>query len=162
MTENLPPAFDKKKIINFLIPTLIVLVAFTLRIVDLDGAPPGITHDEAAHLNDAQRIVDGYRPIYLTTAYGREPFFDYITATFVYAFGMTIKTGRLVSALWGTALVVLVYAWCRNAFDRNIAILSAILLAISFWPVSTSRQILRSVTMPVLLTAAIFFFWKAV
>jgi hypothetical protein len=43
--------------------TLIVLIAFGLRVWALDEVPPGVTHDEAAHLQDAQRIWDGARPI---------------------------------------------------------------------------------------------------
>jgi hypothetical protein len=33
-------------------------------------------------------------------------------------------------------------------------------MAVAFWPLSTSRQALRSITMPVLLTGAIWFFWR--
>ena len=142
--------------------TLIVLIAFALRVWALDEVPPGVTHDEAAHLQDAGRIWDGARPIYLTTAYGREPFFDYATAPLVGLLGMRVTTGRLASALWGTSLVALLYAWVARAFDRPTALLAAGLLALSFWPLSTSRQILRSITMPVLLMAAAGLYWQAI
>jgi 4-amino-4-deoxy-L-arabinose transferase-like glycosyltransferase len=140
----------------------IILVAFALRVWALDSVPPGLTHDEAAHLHDAQRIWEGARPIYLTSAYGREPLYDYVSAPLVGLSGMRVLTGRLVSALWGTALVGLLYAWVARAFDRPTATLAAALMALSFWPLSTSRQILRSITMPVLLTAALLLFWQAV
>lgn len=155
-------AGKKNHVEHLLIPAAIILAAFLFRVAALNNAPPGLTHDEAAHLNDAQRIVDGYRPIYLTTAYGREPLYDYVSAPFDCLFGLSIKTGRLVSALWGTGLVALVYALCITMFDRPTAILSAFLIAVSFWPVATSREILRSVSMPVLLTAAVLLFWKSV
>jgi 4-amino-4-deoxy-L-arabinose transferase-like glycosyltransferase len=141
---------------------LITLVGFGLRVWALDQVPPGVTHDEAAHLHDAQRIWQGYRPIYLTTAYGREPLYDYALAPLVGLLGMSVTTGRLASALWGTALVVLLYAWVLRAFDRPTAILAAGLVAVSFWPVATSRQVLRSITMPGMLTAAILLFWVGV
>ena len=146
---------------NWLPIALIVLVAFGLRIRELNEAPPGVTHDEAAHLQDAQRIWDGARPIYLTTAYGREPFFDYATAPLVGLLGMTVTTGRLAAALWGTALVAVLYIWVLRASDRRTALLAAGLLAVSFWPLATGRQILRSGTLPVLLTAALGMFWRA-
>jgi len=148
--------------ISKLAPFLIILIAFAFRVWALDTAPPGLTHDEAAHLHDAQRIWDGYRPIYLTSAYGREPLYDYATAPWVGLLGLSIHTGRLVSAVWGTALVGLLYAWVARALDRTTATLAAALMALSFWPLSTSRQILRSITMPTLLAAALFTFWRAV
>ena len=148
--------------ISKLAPFLIILIAFAFRVWALDTVPPGLTHDEAAHLHDAQRIWDGYRPIYLTSAYGREPLYDYATAPWVGLLGLSIHTGRLVSAVWGTALVGLLYAWVARALDRTTATLAAALMALSFWPLSTSRQILRSITMPTLLAAALLTFWRAV
>jgi hypothetical protein len=62
---------------------LILLVGATLRLARLTEVPPGLTHDEAAHLQDARRIWEGARPIYLTSGYGREPFYDYVTAPLV-------------------------------------------------------------------------------
>jgi 4-amino-4-deoxy-L-arabinose transferase-like glycosyltransferase len=141
---------------------LITLVAFGLRVWALDAVPPGVTHDEAAHLHDAQRIWEGYRPLYLTTAYGREPLYDYASAPLVGLLGMKVPTGRLASALWGTALVVLLYGWVLRAFDRPTAILAAGLVAVSFWPVATSRQILRSITIPAVLVGAVLMFWQGV
>lgn len=140
---------------------LILLLAFGLRVWGLEAAPPGVTHDEAAHLHDAQRIWEGARPIYLTTAYGREPLYDYVAAPLVGLLGRQVGVGRLISALWGTALVALVYGWARRAFDRPVGLLAAALLAVSFWPLATSRQILRSISMPVMLTAGMLFFWGA-
>ncbi len=143
-------------------PLLIILVAFGLRVWALDTVPPGLTHDESAHLHDALRIWEGDRPIYLTSAYGREPLYDYANAPLVGLVGMEVFTGRLASAWWGTVLVALLYAWVARALDRPSALLAAALLALSFWPLSTSRQILRSTALPTLLTAAMWLFWRAV
>ncbi len=142
--------------------TLILLVAFGLRVWSWDEAPPGITHDEAAHLHDARRIWEGARPIYWDTAYGREPLFDYATAPLVGLLGMKVSTGRLSASIWGTALVAVLYAWAVQAFDRRTALMAAGLMAISFWPLATSRQILRSGMLPVLVTGAMALFWRAV
>ncbi|MCP4533780.1 MAG: phospholipid carrier-dependent glycosyltransferase, partial [Delftia sp.] len=140
----------------------IILIAFALRVWALDDAPPGLTHDEAAHLHDAQRLWEGYRPIYLTSAYGREPLYDYAAAPLVGLAGMRVFSGRFASALWGTALVALVYAWTARALDRPTALLASALMALSFWPLSTSRQALRSIANPATLTAALLLFWQAV
>lgn len=144
-----------------LLPALIVLGAFAVRTWSLESAPPGVTHDEAAHLHDARRISEGYYPIYLPTAYGREPLYDYFSAPLVNWLGMNVWTGRLISAFWGTVLVALVFRWCRQALDWTTAVIAEALIAFSFWPLSTSRQILRSITLPVVVTAALTILWFA-
>jgi hypothetical protein len=58
--------------------------------------------------------------------------------------------------------VALLYAWTARALDRPTALLAAAFMALSFWPLSTSRQALRSITNPVTLTAALPLFWQAV
>jgi len=140
--------------------TLVLLVAAGLRLARLAEVPPGVTHDEAAHLQDARRIWEGARPIYLTSGYGREPLYDYATAPLVGLLGMRVFTGRLSSALWGVALVALTYSALRGPLGRPGALGAALLMAVSFWPLSTSRQVLRSITMPTLLAGAMGLFWR--
>lgn len=138
----------------------VLLVAAAFRLARLGEVPPGVTHDEAAHLQDARRIREGARPIYLTSGYGREPFYDYVTAPLVGLLGMRETTGRLSSAVWGLALVALTYAALRGPLGEAGALGAALLMAVSFWPLSTSREILRSITMPALFTAAMVLFWR--
>lgn len=145
-----------------LLLTVALLIAAALRLAQLDDVPPGVTHDEAAHLQDARRIWEGARPIYQTSGYGREPFYDYVTAPLVGLLGMRVIAGRLTSALWGLALVALTYRALRGPLGRAGALGAALLMAVSFWPLSTSRQALRSITMPVLFTGAMALFWRGV
>lgn len=142
-----------------LVMTLILLLAAGLRLARLAEVPPGVTHDEAAHLEDAWRILHGARPIYLTSGYGREPLYDYATAPLLGLLGMRVVAGRLSSAVWGLALVALTYAALRGPLGRRGALGAALLMSVSFWPLSTSRQALRSITMPVLFAAAMTLFW---
>jgi 4-amino-4-deoxy-L-arabinose transferase-like glycosyltransferase len=140
--------------------TLILLLAAALRLYRLDVVPPGVTHDEAAHLQDARRIWEGARPIYLESAKGREPFFDYVTAPLVGLAGMRVFTGRFSAVMWGLALVALTYVLLRPVLGWAGATGAALLMAVAFWPLATSRQALRSITMPVLLTGAVWLFWQ--
>ncbi|HIE37988.1 MAG TPA: hypothetical protein EYH30_03235 [Anaerolineales bacterium] len=139
---------------------LILLVGAALRLAHLTEAPPGLTHDEAAHLQDARRIWEGARPIYLTSGYGREPFYDYVTAPLVGLLGMRVYTGRFSSVVWGLGLIALTYLALRGPLGRSGALGAALLMAVSFWPLSTSRQALRSITMPALFTAAMALIWR--
>ena len=136
---------------------LILLVAALLRLWQLHSVPPGLTHDEANNVHDAAAVLDGLRPAYFPVAQGKEPLYPYSVALLMAAFGPSAWAMRLTSALWGLALVVLIYAWARRAFGPTIALLTAAGLAVGFWPVTTSRMGLRAIALPVLFTAAIYF-----
>jgi 4-amino-4-deoxy-L-arabinose transferase-like glycosyltransferase len=140
---------------------IILFAAALLRFADLSQVPPGLTHDEANHGLDAWGVVNGVRPIYFTVGYGREPLFDYTTAILMTFLGPSYLAGRLTSAFISLILVAATYAWVRRAFNHRTGLLASAALAVSFWPVMTGRQALRSGTLPVLLALAAYFFWQA-
>ncbi|HEC23613.1 MAG TPA: phospholipid carrier-dependent glycosyltransferase [Chloroflexi bacterium] len=134
---------------------LILVLGAALRVVALDSAPPGLTHDEADHGMDAAGVLEGRRPIYFTVGYGREPLYDYVTAGVMLIVGRSYLASRLTAALFGTVLLILTYLWVRRATQNGgLALATMAGLAFSFWGISTSRQALRSVTLPVLYMAA--------
>jgi hypothetical protein len=77
-------------------------------------------------------------------------------------FGENYLTLRIVSALVGLLLIVVMHFWVRRAFDVPTAIATSAFLATSLWAVMVSRQALRSALLPVLFAAAVFFMWQAV
>ena len=141
---------------------VILIIAAWFRFYALDTIPPGFTHDEAGHGHDAIAITHGARPLYETVGYGREPLYDYVVAWVMPIFGENYLTLRIVSALAGLLLIVVMHFWVRRAFDVPTAIATSAFLATSFWAVMVSRQALRSALLPVLFAASIFFMWQAV
>lgn len=134
---------------------VILLLAVALRLYRLDSVPPGLTHDEANYIPDAISILRGARPLYFPVPQGKEPLYLYSVALMMAIVGQAPFVLRLTSAFWGILLVALTYAWARRNFGRPVALWTAAGLALSFWGVSTSRMGLRSVTLSVLLTAAL-------
>jgi 4-amino-4-deoxy-L-arabinose transferase-like glycosyltransferase len=141
---------------------VILVIAAWFRFYALDTIPPGFTHDEAGHGHDAVAIAQGARPLYETVGYGREPLYDYVVAWLMPIFGESYLTLRIVSALAGLLLIVVMHFWVRRAFDVPTAIATSAFLATSFWAVMVSRQALRSALLPVLFAAAVYFMWQAV
>jgi len=141
---------------------VILIIAAWFRFYQLDTIPPGFTHDEAGHGHDAIAIAHGARPVYETVGYGREPLYDYVVAWVMPIFGEDYLTLRIVSALAGLLLIVVMHFWVRRAFDVPTAIATSAFLATSFWAVMVSRQALRSALLPMLFAASIFFMWQAV
>jgi 4-amino-4-deoxy-L-arabinose transferase-like glycosyltransferase len=140
----------------------ILAIAALFRFYQLATVPPGFTHDEAGHGHDAIAIVQGARPLYETVGYGREPLYDYVVAMFMPFLGENYLTLRIVSALSGLLLIIVMHFWVRRAFDVPTAIATSAFLATSFWATMVSRQALRSALLPLLFTASIFFMWQAV
>ncbi len=140
---------------------LILFLAAALRLWRLDRVPPGLTHDEAGHGQDAIAILHGARPLYETIGYGREPLYDYVVAAFMAALDRADYVAlRATSATFGLLAVVTTYLWTRRAFGPWEAILASAWLAGSFWAVSASRQALRSAMLPALLAAAAYAWWR--
>lgn len=146
---------DRLTRLELILFILIVITGGALRLIALDGAPPGLTHDEADHALDAAGVLEGQRPIYFTVGYGREPLYDYTTALVMLAAGKSYFASRLTAALFGIGLMILSYLWVRlSTQNRWLALATMAGLAVGFWSVSTSRQALRSITLPVLYMAA--------
>ncbi len=146
---------DRSRRLEVALFVLVLTVGAALRLAQLDQAPPGLTHDEADHGVDAAGVLEGRTPIYFTVGYGREPLYDYVTAAVMRITGPGFMAGRLTAAFFGLWLLVLTYAWVRLATqNRWLALATMAGLAVSFWGVSTSRQALRSITLPVLYMAA--------
>ncbi|PIE81706.1 MAG: hypothetical protein CSA11_03395 [Chloroflexi bacterium] len=139
---------------------LVLLTAVCLRLFALTAAPPGLTHDEADHGITALSIVKGARHIYFTIGYGREPLFDYATALLMAVTRPTFLGGRLTAVFFSLIMISGMSAWVRRAFDRQTAVFTAASLAVSFWPVMTARQSLRSITLPALFVLAVYLFWR--
>jgi 4-amino-4-deoxy-L-arabinose transferase-like glycosyltransferase len=138
---------------------LILLAAAVLRLAAIDDIPPGLTHDEADHGLDAWGVVQGVRPIYFTVGYGREPLYDYSTAVLMSFLGPTYLAGRLTAVFFSLIFIAGTYAWVRKAFNQQTALLTAAGLAVGFWPLMTSRQGLRSITLAAVLSLTTYFFW---
>ncbi|GAB4470593.1 MAG: hypothetical protein Kow00124_06860 [Anaerolineae bacterium] len=142
---------------------IILAAAGALRFTALDAVPPGLTHDEADHGLDAAGVLDGIRPVYFTVGYGREPLYDYSTALVMLLVGRSYLAGRITAALYGMALLLLVYGWVvRAAQNRRLALATIAALAVSFWAVSVSRHALRTITLPTLYMAAALAMWKGI
>jgi 4-amino-4-deoxy-L-arabinose transferase-like glycosyltransferase len=139
---------------------LIFLIAFTLRIFHLTDIPPGLTHDEANHGREALGILDGVFLFFFPFNYGSEPLYSYTIAGSMLVLGKNLLALRWVNVVFGLAAIAMTYAWVARAFNRRMALLAAALMAVSFWPLATSRQALRAGMLPLFVATAVWFFWQ--
>ena len=140
---------------------VVLLLAFALRVIGLESAPPGLSHDEAHNGIVAIQVLEGQqRPIFFEINKGIEPLIIYLEALAFYLFGIGPVPLRLVNVMCGLLTVALVYPLAVRLFDRRVALLAAAGLAISFWAIFVSRLTLRAVTLPPLLILTIYCLWR--
>lgn len=140
---------------------LTLLLAFALRVIALQSAPPGLSHDEAYNGIAAMQVLAGeQRPVFFEINKGIEPLIIYLEALAFYLFGIGPVPMRLVNVMCGLLTVALVYPLTVRLFDRRVALLAAAGLALSFWAIFVSRLTLRAVTLPPLLILTIYCLWR--
>ena len=141
---------------------LILLLALAFRLFRLTEIPPGLTHDEANHGREAIEILDGVFRYYFPLNYGSEPLYSYTVAGTMVLLGENLFALRLVNVLLGLAAIVATAVWARGAFDKVTALLAAGLMAVSFWPLASSREALRAGMLPFFMVLAVWFYWQIV
>ncbi|MFN8475995.1 MAG: hypothetical protein U0822_27725 [Anaerolineae bacterium] len=142
-----------------------VVVGAAFRLWGLNHFPPGLSVDEAYNLIDAQRILDGARPLFLPDNAGREALYSYWQAILVAFLGPDALALRLASALIGIATIPLTY-WAAKALPwpraRLIAAVAAALLAALFWHVLFSRFGIRAISLPLLEALLLGWLWRGI
>lgn len=163
---------------KFLLVAILLLAAF-LRLYRINEVPPGVNRDEAAIGYTAYSLIktgkDEYgRPFPLSfQSFGdwKLPLYIYVTIPLVKMFGLTELAVRLPSALAGIATVGLTYFlilelfWkleIRNLKLQAIALLSALLLAVSPWHIHLSRVESESNLAVLFTIVALLFFFKGI
>ncbi|MFO7536482.1 MAG: glycosyltransferase family 39 protein, partial [Chloroflexota bacterium] len=139
-----------------------LLLALGLRLYGLTAVPPGLTHDEANHGREALEVLAGQWQFYFPYNYGSEPLYSYTVAAMMGLLGKNLFALRLVNVLFGLAAIGVAAVWTRRAFDRPTALLTAALLAVTFWPLASSREALRAGMLPFFLGTAVYTFWLLV
>ncbi|MDX1416964.1 MAG: glycosyltransferase family 39 protein [Candidatus Promineifilaceae bacterium] len=146
-----------------LLPIIIIfIIALALRSYRLTEVPPGLTHDEANHGREAIEILDGQLRYYFPLNYGSEPLYSYAVAGSMILFGEGLLALRLVNVFTGLAAILVMIVWTSRAFDRTTALITAALIALSFWPLASSRESLRAGMLPLFTILAVWFFWKII
>jgi 4-amino-4-deoxy-L-arabinose transferase-like glycosyltransferase len=146
-------------------------LALVVRLIALHTIPPGLYNDEAAYGMDALSVLDGQHAVFFERNNGREPLFIYLLSFVFRLAGATPYTIRLTAAICGALTVVTTYWLVRESYRflapcndyplRWHAGWVGFFLAFSYWHVTFSRLGFRAITLPLVMTLAFVFFWRA-
>jgi len=138
------------------------LLAFGFRLYRLEDIPFAIFRDEARHGLLALRLLaePDYRPLFLGPPINQPiPYFLAVAAAFD-AFGPSLFSLRLVSALAGAAAVPLLWLLVRETVGPREGLLAALGLAVSSWHVSISRFAVNYVEPSLFSLPAYLLLWR--
>ncbi|MGQ9586395.1 MAG: PA14 domain-containing protein [Anaerolineae bacterium] len=143
---------------EWLLVTLIVLVALAVRAYRVDLYPNGCQSDEGNNGLDALRWLRGepYTP-FASTNEGQATFFTYVIALFFRVFGVGVPTMRLTSAVAGATTVFAFYFLARELYGARSALVGTALLAFSRWHITFSRIVYEAILAPLFEILAFYF-----
>ncbi len=141
----------------------ILIIASFFRLYNLEALPPGLYPDEAMNGNNAIEALDHNDwKVFYPENNGREGLFINIQSLSIAAFGLKPWALRLPSAIFGILTVLGLYFLTKELFKNEpLALLTAFLLATSFWHINFSRIGFRAIMAPFFLIWALFFLLKA-
>jgi asparagine N-glycosylation enzyme membrane subunit Stt3 len=142
----------------------VLVVAAILRVFRLDSFPPGLYADVAANGIDALRLPrQGLQVIYPRgTGNGIEGMIDWLDAISVALVGGKPIALYLTTVVIGLVTIPVHYLLASRLFGRRVGLISAALLAVSFWAVHYSRLGYRTALVPLFLDLSFLLLWWAV
>lgn len=145
---------------------LVLLTTAALRLYRLPELPVGLHYDEAANGILAGEIAfKGKTPVFISSYTGKEVLFFYWAALWTRLLGAVPLALRLSAATVGI-LTVAATAWAVRELLREwpeskwIALLTAALLATSFWHLVLSRYGFRAITQPLMQALTVAALWR--
>jgi hypothetical protein len=146
---------------EFAFLAILVLAGGAVRFVALDQWPPGGFFDEVQNHLVAERVLGGWRPIFVADLSQMPAFYFYLLAGAIRLAGRGLMTVRGLSALVGTLTLPAFYLVARRSFAIPVAMGSALLLAGSRWHLTFSRVGFTGILGPFLEVLAVLALWKA-
>lgn len=147
---------------------LIIFLAFVLRFFQLGKVPVSLYWDEVSLGYNAYSIAQTLRdehgeflPVARFIAFGdyKPPAYIYTDVPFVKVLGLSEFSTRLPSAIAGVLLVAVTYLLVKELFRRKaLALLAALLLAVSPWALQFSRAAFEANLATLLSTLGIYLF----
>jgi hypothetical protein len=145
----------------------ITLLAAFLRLHRIESLPPGDGHDPAFYGVDALAILQGERPVFLTTNFGREVLFSYLVAACFAALGPGTLAIHVTSAIIGILSAPAIYLAAEEMLSteeeglaRFGGLLTALVVAISYWHLNWSRYGVRAILVPLFAALILYFLWR--
>lgn len=166
MSQNISNNTQKN---NGIYLVIILAIAAILRLVFLGTIPNGFFCDEASNGYDSYSILHTMRdqygeflPMFARALNDYRPsLYIFLTVPFIKIFGLNEFATRLPAAIIGITTVLVIFYLAKEIFSQKVALIAALLLAISPWHIQFSRIAFEAILLPFLFSLAVLFFVKS-
>ncbi len=147
---------------SYLLLAAIIILGIFLRVYHIESAPPGVYPDEAVNgIDAAEAASTGHFQWFYPANNGREGLFINIMAVGFKLFGISDLTLKLPSIIFGSLAIWGFYLLGAELFkSRRVGLISAFLVAVSFWSINFSRIGFRAIMVPALLSFSFYFLFR--
>lgn len=154
---------------TFIALLIIVAIAALLRLLFLGTIPNGFFCDEASNGYDSYSILKTLRdqhgnflPLFARALDDYRPsLYIYLTAPFIQIFGLNEFAVRLPAAIFGVLTIIVFYALVKELFDKRVALITALLLAMNPWHIHFSRIAFEATLIPFFTCLSVWLFLKS-
>ena len=141
----------------------VLLLAWGMRLCWLEEVPPGWRDDELINIHALSgQLLQGEFPLYYLGASGHEPLYHHLHAGVHALLGFNVLSGHILSIMFGTLSVALIYSVVRRLFPntRAPATIAALTLTTSFWSLMYSRTAIRHISLPPFVLVTVYVLWR--
>ena len=131
---------------NLVILSLLLILGFFLRVVNIDNIPKGIYGDGLTAVYDAYSILNtghdqkgNFLPFVFELGDHRPPGYVYATIPFVAILGPGALAANSLSILSGIGLIIMMYLLGKKLYSPRVGIIAAFLMTFSAWDLDLSR-----------------------
>lgn len=143
------------RIATWAVTAVVVAVALTVRLVNLDHMPDELYGDIAIVYEYVLAIRQGHWPTYFVLSAG--PLYHYLITPFVWMFGLDYFGLKLASVIVSLMVLLAIYALGRELLNHEFGLLATFISAVSSWLLIPSRLGNSKIVVPLLTTLAIYF-----
>ncbi|MDP2663270.1 MAG: glycosyltransferase family 39 protein [Dehalococcoidia bacterium] len=97
----------------------------------------------------------------MRTTGGQEPLFGYLTTLSFLLLGPSSFAMRVVAPVIGLLTVAVTYVLGRDLLGSRAGLISALLIAVSYWHVHESHTSFRAITLPLMAGLTLWLLWRA-
>jgi 4-amino-4-deoxy-L-arabinose transferase-like glycosyltransferase len=149
---------------------LLLLIGFSLRLFHLEHFPMGVNQDELSNIYDGYSIAEtgadrwGQKFPVILRGFGnwdyRPPMYAWLSAITIQAFGFSVASGRLVSALLGCLSLILIYLVGKRMGGVVFALFALLVATFSPWHILFSRIASEGTMLPPFFLISACYLWQ--
>ncbi len=144
---------------KYYILIILIIIGFFFRIYFLNYQ--SFWMDESYTINAALGILKhGYPLMDSGIVYFRALLNTYLVAFFIKLFGLTEFSTRLVSVIFGTLMIPLIYFFGKEFGNKKIGLICAFLVTFSVWEIAWSRQARMYMQLQFFYFLSLLFFYR--